>query len=107
MRSCIDHFLNPELAVREAFRVLKPAGQLIVGLYVYGGRTGRDINKNKERLKSLLIGLGMSRFKDHHVWHPTYVELCGLLSGCGFSIDHTHWQAGQRESVCYIRAIKR
>jgi ubiquinone/menaquinone biosynthesis C-methylase UbiE len=34
MRSCLDHFLNPELAIWEAFRVLRTGGQLIVGLYV-------------------------------------------------------------------------
>ena len=38
MRSVIDHFLSPEIAMREAFRVMSHDGQLIVGLYVRGGR---------------------------------------------------------------------
>jgi SAM-dependent methyltransferase len=45
MRSCIDHFLNPELALFEAHRVLQRTGQLIVGasLFEEGGESALSI----------------------------------------------------------------
>jgi SAM-dependent methyltransferase len=109
MRSVIDHLLNPELALREAFRVLKEDGSLIVGLYVKGGKSGRvDLpRRSKDLVKAVLAATGFSRFKDSHMWHPTYGELCGLITDSGFRVDKTHWQKSEQEQVCYIRAIKR
>ena len=87
MRSCVDHFYNPELALLGAYRVLKSGGQLIVGLYVEGGRTGKLTAREvlKERVRKAL-SLVTDAYSDHHIWHPTYVELCELISGCGFHI---------------------
>jgi SAM-dependent methyltransferase len=108
MRSVIDHLMNPELALREAFRVLRAAGSLVIGLLVKGGRTGRgDLREHgKEALRSTLVAVGFDRFQDHHIWHPTYKELCQLISSCGFSIADTHWQKSENDRVCYIKAIK-
>lgn len=109
MRSVIDHFLSPELALNEAYRVIKPAGGLIVGSYVYGGKRGRPTFKflAKKIVRETLVRVGMSRFKDFHVWHPTYGELTGLISNCGFNIEKVHWQKGYDDTVCYIYAQKR
>jgi SAM-dependent methyltransferase len=107
MRSCIDHFYNPEIALLEAHRVLRAGGQLIVGLYVEGGRTGALTPK--ERLKEgarTLLSLVTNRYKDHHIWHPTYAELCALIDGTGFHIETTYWQRAFVDRVCYIRARK-
>lgn len=108
MRSVIDHFLNPELALNEAYRVLKPDGALIVGSYVDGGKKGKiDFQiRAKECAKSVLIALGMTQYKDYHVWHPTYDELAGLISRCGFKIEKVHWQKGYNDMVCYLRGRK-
>lgn len=67
MRSVVDHFLNPELALNEAYRVLDTDGQLIVGSYVYGGRTGKPgINRHiRKRFKSIISSLGIYQFNDH------------------------------------------
>lgn len=109
MRSVIDHFLSPELALNEAYRVLKTDGFLIVGLTVHGGKNGKSDIKNlaKEFVRKMLVAAGMKRFKDYHVWHPTYKELTGLISDCGFEIEKVHWQKGYNDTVCYIRARKR
>jgi ubiquinone/menaquinone biosynthesis C-methylase UbiE len=109
MRSIIDHLLNPELAINEAYRVLRDNGNLIVGLYVIGGKNGKvSINRYiKELLKDeILPALGVHQFKDHHVWHPTFKELTELISDCGFKIVKVHWQKGFQDTVCYIKATK-
>jgi SAM-dependent methyltransferase len=108
MRSVIDHFLNPELALNEAYRVLNVDGVLIVGLYVHGGRLGKiDMRTRSEELaRGIFSVLGIERFKDYHVWHPTYDELTELISDCGFRVEKVHWQKGYNDTVCYIRANK-
>ena len=108
MRSVIDHFLSPELALNEAYRVLKVDGALIVGLFVNGGKRGKQEIKPliKDILKGALVAAGIKRFKDHHLWHPTYKELTGLISDCGFKIEKVHWQKGYNDTVCYLRARK-
>ena len=104
MRSVIDHFLNPELALNEAYRVLESGGSLIVGLYVHGGKRGKqDIGAQiKEFTKDILSVLGIDRYKDYHVWHPTYTQLTNLILECGFKIAKVHWQKGYKDTVCYI-----
>ncbi len=109
MRSVIDHFLNPELALNEAYRVLKTGGNLIAGLFVEGGKTGRVGAKHrvKELTKAMLFLVGIKRFQDHHIWHPTYDQLVKLISDCGFEISKVRWQEGCQNGVCYIKCTKR
>jgi SAM-dependent methyltransferase len=108
MRSVLDHFSDPELALREAFRVLKPQGNVIIGLLVKGGRTGRDSSwvLSKEIVRTVLVGVGVTAVRDHHIWHPTYRELCALVEASGFTLSATHWQESEHDRVCYIKALK-
>jgi|SaaInl4_135m_RNA_FD_contig_31_2141997_length_2330_multi_5_in_0_out_0_2 SAM-dependent methyltransferase len=108
MRSVIDHFLNPELALNEAYRVLKEVGNLIVGLYVHGGKNGKVPLRDhlKEAVRLILPIFGIHKYADHHVWHPTYEELKSLISTCGFKIAKVHWQECHNGTVCYIKATK-
>lgn len=108
MRSVIDHFLNPELALREAYRVLRRGGYLVIGLSVRGGRRGSDplLIAAKGLLRGCLVFVGLNRFRDHHIWHPTFDELTRLVSECGFQVEKVHWQASEHGRVCYFRANK-
>ena len=108
MRSVIDHFLSPELALNEAYRVIKSDGALIVGSFVHGGKRGKPGIKflAKKFIRETLVAAGMKRFKDYHVWHPTYKELTCLIENCGFKIEKVHWQKGYNDTVCYVYARK-
>jgi SAM-dependent methyltransferase len=108
MRSVIDHFFCPELALNEAYRVLKTNGALVVGLFVQGGKSGKSDIKSvaKELLRDTLVACGMTQYKDYHVWHPTHRELVALIQHCGFKIEIEHWQKGSSDTVCYLLARK-
>lgn len=108
MRSVIDHFYNPALSLFEAFRVLHVGGVLIVGLYVEGGKRGKDSYKRrvKDLIKKAISKIGIKRFDDDHVWHPNYKELIDVISNSGFTIDKTLWQKDSDDHICYIQAIK-
>ena len=108
MRSVIDHFRDPALALIEAFRVLRPAGQLVVGLTVEGGKSGQAAfsDRIKEAVRHLLPYIGVQRYSDHHVWHPTYRELAHLIEASGFRIEKAVWQEGTADRVVYIAARK-
>ncbi|MFH1060663.1 MAG: class I SAM-dependent methyltransferase [Pseudomonadota bacterium] len=109
MRSVIDHFLNPELAINEAYRVLNQDGQLIVGLFVIGGKDGKLAYKEiiKEKIREVLPSVGIKRYIDHHTWHPTFNELKEIILLNGFEIIDVLWQSIHCDKVCYIRAKKK
>ncbi len=105
MRSVIDHMNDPAQALREAFRVLRPDGQIVVGLSVEGGKTGEPSIKERARetLRYALVALGFERYRDHHLWHPTWPDLKRLIEAAGFTCSKAYWQS---ERVVYVRALK-
>lgn len=99
MRSCIDHFFSPEVALLEAYRVLRPGGKLIIGMTVE--KSGVK-DKLKNQLRNVL-GLFNNSFKDHHIWHPTYKGLIDLCSSKNFSLKKEIWQTS---SIIYTEFRK-
>jgi SAM-dependent methyltransferase len=108
MRSMLDHVQVVDLALLEARRVLKPGGRVLIGLYVDGGKSG--IVAVDRRLKDWVKGglelIGITRWKDHHIWHPTYKNLLKLIADNGFKIEDTYWQPQWKDMVCYVCARK-
>lgn len=109
MRSVLDHFYCPELAIIEAHRVLSADGNLIVGLFIPTGKSNTLSMelRLKEAVRAVLVRLGMRKYADHHLWHPTFTDLVGLIEKCGFEVKDVLWQPASNERVCYLRAGKR
>lgn len=84
MRSMLDHVQIPDLALLEALRVLRAGGRVLIGLYVQGGKNGRQRHPLDRRLKEIfkmgISSIGINNWKDHHIWHPTYEELLKLIT---------------------------
>jgi ubiquinone/menaquinone biosynthesis C-methylase UbiE len=108
MRSMLDHVQVADLALLEARRVLKLGGRILIGLYVDGGKSGvvSFERQLKDTIKSGLELLGIERWKDHHIWHPTYKNLLKIITDNGFAIEDTYWQPQWKDMVCYVCARK-
>ena len=108
MRSMLDHVQVPDLALIEAHRVLKNDGNLLVGLYLEGGKSGTVSSQQeiKHRIKGVLSFIGIDRWKDHHTWHPTFSILTKLIEDRGFVVEDVYWQPHWNNQVCYVLAKK-
>jgi SAM-dependent methyltransferase len=107
MRSVIDHMNDPAQALREAARVLRPYGQIVVGVSVEAGKTGKLSLKERgrETLRSVLVALGVERYRDHHVWHPTWPTLKHLIETAGFTCAPPYWQSTRVVYVCALKNV--
>jgi SAM-dependent methyltransferase len=123
MRSVIDHFEDPFLALKEACRVLKPGGRLLVGVAILerlqhvdrGTAVARAINKLRTGgLRSLggavlrqsagRVGLRVRNPEDHHIFHFTYDQLLQLVAASGFHTGKVHWQKPPFDYCVYLSA---
>lgn len=104
----LDHVQVPDLALLEARRVLRPDGWMLIGLYVEGGKSGRLSVKQKLKnvIKHGLGRVGIDRWKDHHIWHPTYKGWLKLIQDNGFAVEDVYWQPHWHDQVCYVCARK-
>lgn len=116
MRSVVDHFADPYLALREAFRCCRPGGRLLIGLALLekrgcGGSAGRrlwtraleKIRKDGGRglAKALLSKIAFSD-QDHHTFRLSHDNLRDLLVRTGWSICKEHWQKAPFDYCIYM-----
>jgi ubiquinone/menaquinone biosynthesis C-methylase UbiE len=134
MRSVLDHFADPFLALKEAYRVLKPTGTLLIGLTVSGGSsTLRDncanygrgpktsiasrITKKFQRegfqalinavaRKLLTVRADHDCETDDHMFHWRYDDLISLLNVTKFTVIKEHWQKPPFSMCVYLSARK-
>ena len=109
MRSCLDHLSNPLLALKEAFRVLKKDGRVVIGLSLEGAYEKRpegfyDTFKAVVKRNRILREL-YETLLDHHIFHPTLPTLTELIRNSGFTIAQKVWQRNYF-NVLYLSATK-
>jgi SAM-dependent methyltransferase len=127
MRSVVDHFEDPFKAFKEAYRVLRANGNLLVGLSIMeklghiGDKTllslrtkvGSKIQKEgmigllksaQMRFAGFFSGQGR-KDKDHHMFRFTHAELKDLLSESGFVVNKEHWQKPPHNFCIYLSAF--
>lgn len=111
MRSCIDHLANPNLALMEAFRVLRKDGRLVVGISLEGSyRKIRQVGLKglvKRMASNSLILRHMIELvkRDHHMFHPTRGWLIELIERNGFKVEKEIWQQAYH-NVIYLQAVR-
>jgi len=123
MRSVLDHFEDPYLALRDAYRVLKRGGKILIGLTVYGGKsslsdrycgeeslTSKVKRKFREGGVKALVEAVWGRIAhesaDHHMFRWDYDDLVDLLHVTKFRIAKEHWQKPPFSMCVYIAAVK-
>lgn len=119
MRSVVDHFEDPFKAFKEAYRVLKPNGNLMVGLAIMerlaqldAARPVHTKDKLKQKVKSiirpvLVVGYKLRKTaaeEDHHIFRFTHAELIDLVTGTSFNVTKEHWQKPPFNYVIYLGA---
>lgn len=136
MRSVLDHFQDPYLALKEAYRVLKAGGSLLIGLTVGGGKSPLRIDngvsvgsrsfpsifrisaKNwREGFRALTKAV-LARVRrtvrspeyqktvDNHMFRWSYEDLVNLLDITSFNIVKEHWQKPPFTMCVYLWALK-
>lgn len=121
MRSVVDHFEDPYIAMKEACRVLKPGGKLIIGLAIMEklgftedqSKLAKVATKFKnEGMAGVLsvVNTKVSNFlkkgtlegDDHHLYHFSHAHLKELMEKAGFTIVEEYWQKPPYHYCIYI-----
>lgn len=119
MRSVVDHFADPYTAFKEAYRVLRPNGSLMIGLTIIQ-RSDSVVKSLYGRVVTMLKDVGISytlkailrksvsyaRGSDEHTFRFTYDELVDLLYATGFETQKVHWQKPPFTYCVYLSARK-
>jgi len=119
MRSVVDHFADPLLAFKEAYRVVAPGGHVMIGLAIIEKLTARHSKKRRNIaarcLRKLKKGKSYS-FRDDlkvyggpdddHMYRFKHRELLELLTTTGFEVDKEHWQKEPMDYCLYVTGRK-
>jgi ubiquinone/menaquinone biosynthesis C-methylase UbiE len=127
MRSVLDHFYDPYIALKEAYRVLKPGGFLLAGLTVYGGKSSLKIEDSSFVLRHLISSaicklrvsgvkgfveaavkkmLNKKGWTTHHTFYWKYADLISLLHDTKFDVFKEYWQKPPLDMCVYLGAKK-
>lgn len=127
MRSVLDHFQDPYLALKEAYRVLKLGGVLLIGSTVYNGKSSlrtknsdialqnlasKIFHKIKEEGLKWIVGALIKKiflrkkWADPHIFRWRYEDLTDLLRATKFMIVKEHWQKPPFTMCVYVGAKK-
>lgn len=87
---------EPDKALGEIFRVLKPGGVLMAPTFIHG-------ESGAYRVKSAFFGLAGIRF--YHLW--TADELAAYVAGRGFEVVDAEVLRGGAFPLCYLTGRKR
>jgi ubiquinone/menaquinone biosynthesis C-methylase UbiE len=114
MRSVVDHFLDPYIALKEACRVLKPGGSLLIGVAILEkmavigqkGNLSSVVYALLSRLKNVFYGKAANVNTDKdHLFHFTYHELLDLILKAKFVVTKEHWQKPPHDYCLYLSAV--
>jgi ubiquinone/menaquinone biosynthesis C-methylase UbiE len=129
MHSSLDHFFDPYLALKEAQRVLKPGGRILIMLYIAEGNP--EVRKalaekgmlqrarekfGRAGIRGIIESLAWrirkklpDEFKvrdDDHMFHLSSEQLKDLLISTGFSIEKEYWEKPPFNLRFFISARK-
>ena len=129
MRSVLDHFQDPYQSVKDAYRVLKADGTLLIGLSVRGGKSSLKTDNEASvgsrtflmRVRRMFQRAGIKglvkaaiyhikrteKRTDDHMFHWNYEDLIDLLRITGFEVIKEHWQKPPFTMCIYLSAKKR
>ena len=127
MRSVLDHFFNPYIALKEAYRVLNEDGKLMIGLQVTGGESSLSdkgtvrnlLSRIKKKMRdegfigvfrSIVSRLANRHLSIHrnsgHMFHWRYDDLLDLVRITGFEVEKIHWPKPPFEHCIWLSARK-
>lgn len=114
IRSVLDHLADPYLAMREARRVLRSGGKVLIGLAIpermakkKKSLTKRFVQKRRQMglFATLANAAGKVVFDDHN-YRFTHQQLRDLIGDSGFVIETECWQRPPFDYCIYISAKK-